>query len=209
MEAEVLETTVETTEMEAEALETDAEVEAIENMEIIQLFLHDGTERPINRPIYNEIQKIFYSGKQKRHTVKNVLLTDVSGYVHFLSDTCEGKKNDKKIADEAGYCDPLGSYLGQDTGFQGFEIPGINEVQPKKKPRGGELTEDEKERNRTISKVRVRVEHAICGVKRCRIVKDKLRNWRRGFKDLVMETCCGLHNFRLGFRPWNYKMAVI
>jgi hypothetical protein len=46
------------------------------------------------------IQKTFYSGKQKRHTVKNLLFIDVGGYVHFLSDTCEGKKNDKKIADE-------------------------------------------------------------------------------------------------------------
>jgi len=104
---------------------------------------------------------------------------------------------------------PEGSHLGQVTSFQGFEIPGVIVVQPKKKPRGGELTEDEKERNRTISKVRVRVEHSIGGVKRCRIVKDKLRNWKLGFKDFVMETCCGLHNFRLSFRLWNYEMAVI
>jgi hypothetical protein len=61
----------------------------------------------------------------------------------------------------------------------------------------------------TISSVRVRVEHAICGVKRYRIIKDKLRNWKNGFKDKVMETCCGLHNFRLQFRPWNYETAVI
>jgi len=33
--------------------------------------------------------KVFYSGKQKRHTVKNILLTGVSCYVYFLSDTCE------------------------------------------------------------------------------------------------------------------------
>ena len=76
LEAEVLKTTAEVEEMEAEILGTAAEVEAIatENMELIQLFLHDGTERPINRPLHNEIQKIFYSGKQKRHTVKNLLL---------------------------------------------------------------------------------------------------------------------------------------
>jgi hypothetical protein len=77
-----------------------------------------------------------------------------------------GKKHDKKIADEAGYSLPIGSYLGQDSGFQGFKIPNVTNVQPKKKPRGGELTKDEKEQNRIISKVRVRVEHAIGGVKR-------------------------------------------
>ncbi|MDM8567586.1 hypothetical protein QUF74_18305 [Candidatus Halobeggiatoa sp. HSG11] len=30
--------------------------------------------------------------------MKNILFIDVGGYVHFLSDTCEGKKNGKKLA---------------------------------------------------------------------------------------------------------------
>ena len=59
-------------------------------------------------------------------------------------------------------------------------------------------------KNREISSIRIRVEHAIRGIKRYRIVKDKLRNSKKGFSDLVMETCCGLHNFRLNFRPWSY-----
>jgi hypothetical protein len=60
-------------------------------------------------------------------------------------------------------------------------------------------------RHRLISSIRVRVEHAMGGVKRYRMVKDRLRNWKAGFRDLVFETCCGLHNFRLNFRPWHYK----
>ena len=48
------------------------------------------------------------------------------------------------------------------------------------------------------------VEHAIAGIKRFRIVKDTLHNTQKGFADLVMETYCGLHNFRLNFRPWVY-----
>ena len=28
----------------------------------------------------------------------------------------------------------------------------------------------------------------MSGIKRYRIVKDKLRNWKKGFSDLVMET---------------------
>lgn len=71
--------------------------------------------------------------------------------------------------------------------------------QPKKKPRSKDktLTDEEKETNRHISAVRIRVEHAINGVKRCRIVKDVLRNTLDTFDDLIMETACGLHNFRL------------
>jgi hypothetical protein len=55
-----------------------------------------------------------------------------------------------------------------------------------------------------VSSLRVRMEHAIGGVKRYRIVKDKIRNWKEGFRDSVMEICCGLHNFRLNFRSWHY-----
>jgi hypothetical protein len=39
-------------------------------------------------------------------------------------------------------------------------------------------------------------------VKRCRIVKDRLRLWKAGVRDLVMELCCALHNFRVRLNPW-------
>lgn len=123
----------------------------------------------------------------------------------LLTLTCEGKKHDKKAADEADYRLPEDSTLYQDTGFQGFTLAGVTIIQPKKKPRGKELTPDDKENNRLISKIRIRIEHAIGGVKRYRIVKDKIRNWKQNFRDKVMETCCGLHNFRLNFRPWHYE----
>ena len=172
--------------------------------ETILLFFHDGTERPIVRPKDKTRQKLFYSGKKKQHTVKNIVVINAKGKIILLTLTCEGKKHDKKAADEADYQVPEGSILYQDTGFQGFTLAGVTVIQPKKKPRGQELTEAEKGNNRLISKVRIRVEHAIGGVKRYRIVKDKLRNWKQDFRDKVMETCCGLHNFRLNFRPWHY-----
>ncbi len=71
-------------------------------------------------------------------------------------------------------------------------------------PKGKELTDMEKHVNQWISSIRIRVEHTIGGVKRYRIVKERIRNWKKSFKDSVIETCCGLHNFRLRFRPWNY-----
>jgi hypothetical protein len=125
--------------------------------------------------------------------------------VLFLTDTVEGKKHDKKLADETGYRLPTDSKLVQDTGFQGFKLDNIAILQPKKKPRGKPLSDLDKDVNQWLSSFRVRIEHAIAGIKRYRIVKDKIRNWKPGFKDAVFETCCGLHNFRLNFRPWNYK----
>ena len=172
-------------------------------------FFHDGTERPISRPRDKEAQKKYYSGKKKQHTIKNMVVINILCKILFLSPTCEGKKHDKKAADEAGYDFPEGSIVFQDRGLQGFAIAGVIVIQPKKKPRGKELTAEDKENNHAISSIRIRVEHAIGGVKRFRIVKDKIRNWKEGFRDQVMETCCGLHNFRLNSRPWHYEALSI
>jgi hypothetical protein len=48
-----------------------------------------------------------------------------------------------------------------------------------------------------LGRIRVRVEHALSGVKRCRIVKDVLRNTGEEVSDAAMETSCGLHNLRV------------
>jgi len=169
------------------------------------LYLHDGTERPIPRPCDLEQQRLYYSGKKKRHGIKNNVLIDMLCKIRFLSDTVEGKKHDKKLADETNYVLPKGSKLCQDTGFQGFTLENVAILQPKKKPKGKSLSDLEKSINQWHSSLRVRVEHAIGGVKRYRIVKDKIRNWKLGFRDAIFETCCGLHNFRLNFRPWTYQ----
>ena len=80
----------------------------------------------------------------------------------------------------------------------------ITLIQPKKKPRGGELPPPENAHNRMISSIRIRLEHAIGRVKRYRRVKDTIRLLKDGMRDTIMETCCGLHNFRLQYRPWHY-----
>ena len=90
--------------------------------------------------------------------------------------------------------------------FKALPVPVLGSFNRKKKPKGRDLTDQEKAKNREISSIRIRVEHAIGGIKRYRIVKEKLRNSKKGFADFVMETCCGLHNFRLNFRPWSYPI---
>jgi len=104
----------------------------------------------------------------------------------------------------AGYTLPLGSCLYHDKGFQGFFLPGVTSVQPTKKPRGGDLTPPEQATNHQISSIRMRIEHAIGGVKRYRIVKHTIRLLQDAIRYAVRETCCGLHNFRLLYRPCNY-----
>ncbi|MEM1236134.1 MAG: transposase family protein [Pseudomonadota bacterium] len=163
-------------------------------------FMLDGTERRINRPKDKADRKTYYSGKQKAHTVKNLVIHERKGQVRYLSDTYEGKKHDKAIADEEELQFPKDSTLWQDTGFQGFAPAGVTIQQPKKKPRHRALSMLEKLNNQNISSIRVAVEHHIGGIKRCQILVQPFRNWLDHFVDDVMETACGLHNFRLTHR---------
>lgn len=52
--------------------------------------------------------------------------------VVYLSVTEQGKKHDKKIADENDIHYPAQATLGKDTGFQGYEPHGVLTFQPKK-----------------------------------------------------------------------------
>ena len=79
-------------------------------------------------------------------------------------------------------------------------MAGAQTYQPRKNPRGREMPAYSRAINKVISRVRVGVEHAISGVKRCRIVADAFRNRRRGFVDAAMEVACGLHNLRVAAR---------
>jgi hypothetical protein len=97
---------------------------------------------------------------------------------------------------------PEGSELLQDLGFVGFTLTGIQITQPHKKPPGKELSDEQKAENQIIARRRVRIEHIICSVKRCRIVKDTIRLWKDTARDMVMAVCCGLHNFRVRLYPW-------
>lgn len=163
-------------------------------------FMIDGTERPLRRPKDPDQQKHKYSGKKKRHTVKNNIITEKkTGKIKGLSPTVSGKTHDKKLADEQDLRFPENSKLWQDTGFQGYAPEHVTIIQPKKKPRGGELSLDDKARNTAISRERISVEHTIGAVKVFRIVHHIFRNLKPDFDDLVMETACGLHNLRLDF----------
>lgn len=164
-------------------------------------FIIDGTERPIQRPKDKKRQREFYSGKKKRHTVKNVIIGDRrTRKIKAVSRTRSGKTSDKRTADEEHYRFPACSKLWKDTGFQGYEPPKVRTYQPKKKPPKGELTAEEKATNQTISRKRVRIEHSIGGAKVFHIARDVFRNRRDEYVDLSFETACGLHNLRCDYR---------
>ena len=117
-----------------------------------------------------------------------------------MSQTFEGSVHDKKICDEEELKFPDKITLYQDSGYQGFKPENIDVKMPTKKPKGKELTDQQKELNREQSKVRVLIEHVNASVKRCRIVKDKFRSWVYEWRDEVIIIACALHNLRVACR---------
>ena len=134
--------------------------------------------------------------------MKNVLLINATLTSLLLRATSPGSTPDKRIAEAAPYPLPAGSRLLQDLGFLAFTLDQVELIMPTKKPRGQALTPVQKAANRRIARRRVRIAHVNSSVKRCRIVHDTCRLRKAGVRDLIMEVCCALHNFRVRLAPW-------
>ncbi len=83
-----------------------------------------------------------------------------------------------------------------DLGYQGFKdaYKCLKLMIPNKKPKGGELTEEQKAENKDISRERIKVEHSLAGLKRFRILSDRLRIHDITMYDEIIGLCAGLWN---------------
>ena len=114
----------------------------------------DGTERRRQRPKNPEKQALHYSGKQKAHSDKNIVVVNTaSKRVAFLSATYAGKTHDQRVSDQEQVRYPRQCCLRQDTGFQGYQPRVARLYQPKKKPRASELTAIQKRTNQLRARV--------------------------------------------------------
>ena len=163
------------------------------------LFL-DATERAVPRSVDWERQRHEYSGKKGCHTNKNLLLVSEQNRVLYLSATVEGSLHDKALADEMELEFLPGQDLLADLGFVGYKPKGTQPCLPVKKLPNQELSELDKQYNQLLASIRVKVEHVMAGVKRVRIVKDKIRLKTEQVRDQVMLIACGMHNLRVAYR---------
>ena len=165
--------------------------------EMRELFF-DATERPTRRP--EEGQRAYYSGKKKRHTIKNQVVTARRTKppgpgqkpqrlrIAAVSESFPGSVHDKKVYDKARVITPPDVRRTGDTAYIGTPLEA-----PTRKPRGGELTASQKEKNRKVSRRRIVAEHAIGKMKVWRIASERYRNPTRRHT-LIMKNVAGLHN---------------
>jgi len=163
----------------------------------------DVTERPRQRPKNKQKQKKCYSGKKKRHGSKNTVISDEKNKILYVGSTVLGSTHDYKMFKQEfdPSTIPKDLALWLDMGYTGIkkDYPNVKSLLPKRKPKGKELTDQEKQENRVISGIRILSEHAIGGVKRMRIVSDTFRNKSDKFNDKAMFISCGLWNYQLKY----------
>jgi hypothetical protein len=161
----------------------------------------DATEQPTQRPQDPDEQKSYYSGKKKRHTLKTQVVVGPDGELMGHSETVPGAKHDKTLYDDSrvgARLDDDEAMMG-DKGFQGIQHDQLA-VLPDKKPKGGELTEAQKARNRRISHYRIVVENTICQLKTFRVLAHVYRHARESHSD-VFAIVATLINRRIRRRP--------
>jgi len=170
----------------------------------LSCLLIDATEQRIQRPQNREVQKEYYSGKKKAHTVKTLVMTTEEGWLCYVSPSEPGKCHDfalmkKKFSPEHPWFESVS--LRADLGFLGLEQQYLCEevILPNKKSKNHPLSEEQKEENRDHAAHRVVVEHGIGGMKRYRVLSDRLRIHSIEIYNKILGICAGLWNFHLKF----------
>lgn len=155
--------------------------------------LIDSFDSPVRRPSLQERQKRVYSGKKKRHTLKTQIATDQDGEILTVKAGHRGPHADLKLYEAAPLPEPLADKprIG-DKGSHSQEPPEF--TTPHKKPRGGELTEEQKAENKELARQRIVVEHAIRRVKGFRILRDDYR-LALGLFPMIASAVVGLIQF--------------
>jgi hypothetical protein len=174
----------------------------------IAALLIDATERPRQRPKDNQVQQEHYSGKKKRHTVKNSVIASLCQQILFLGYTVAGSRHDYSLlkTEFAPGQDWFATFkVWLDLGHLGFQTDykTLEAHIPHKKPRKSKanpkptLTVEQKTQNQELSRIRIVVENAICRMKRFRALTDVFRNRVAPFIDDVALAAAGLANWSL------------
>src|SRR5215210_2738471 len=167
-------------------------------------FIIDGVEQPKRKPKAPKKRKSDYSGKKKRHTLKQIVISTPSGIIVDQSPSTGGRPHDFKVFKDdhaaRSICAQFKDYrvtLYGDSGFDGMSAQGLPvEVRLNEKARRNRpLTREQKKLNRLRSSTRIKIEHTFSRRKKYRIAASIYRNRDEDY-DQAMNIVGGLVNLR-------------
>lgn len=198
--------------LEALKLLPERRFEAVADLEQLiekeKKIIVDGVERPCARPQDDDQQRARYSGKKKRHMVKNLIMTDHHRRIIYLSPTANGSMHDYTLFKQVfppglSWFEKIQVWL--DLGFYGAHTDYAHATQihlPHKKPRKSKanpiptLSPEQKQDNTKLARVRVQVEHEIGLTKSFHCLAHRARNHLDPLLDTFMWLGTGLHNLK-------------
>lgn len=158
----------------------------------VQLIV-DTSEQARERPRDYQEQKEFYSGKKKNHTRKNqlIVLPEGKDIVDILPGV-PGPKSDINLLRERFRQFAPEQKFGGDKAYQGES----QVMTPRKKPKAGQLTDEQKQQNRELSQKRIFVEHVIRLLKIFNVARERFRLADLNYKPVIL-AICGLIRLRI------------
>jgi hypothetical protein len=168
----------------------------------------DSTEQEIPRPKKDaKKRKTHYSGKKRKHTVKTQLTVNSKSLIVHKTNHARGRTHDYALFKRNHPTLPAAVRPMVDLGYNGIQndYPEMDPLIPFKKRSVGrghkgekadDLTPEQKEYNKQLSKERVVVEHTISRLKKFRVMADEFRNRLRHY-DVMTDIVSGLVNLRI------------
>ena len=165
----------------------------------------DAKEQRVNKPQGEERQKPYYSGKKKTHTIKTQVVVNPRGQIEAVSDSVPGSTHDLTLLVGSGVMGGLGEGEGAmtDKGYVGLDkhYPDVPLVIPYKKPRKGELSDEQRAFNREVARHRIVVEHTMAQLNRFTVLRQVFRGKKRGRHSQVTRVVAKVLNRRLAVTP--------
>lgn len=170
--------------------------------------LVDATEQRVSRATDPTKRDAQYSGKRKTFTLKTQLVTDGQHHIQAISLAVPGCIHDKTLAEAVDTVQrlPDGCEALMDKGYQGLaeQVALLTDTQdnaapcftlkiPLKKPKGKDLSPEQKSFNSLVSKLRVPIEHCIGWLKNWAILATRFR-CDHAIYTSIFQLVCGLVN---------------
>lgn len=153
----------------------------------------DSGEQSRERPSDYQEQQECYSGKKKDHTFKNqFIVLPLAADIVDVVVGFPGPKSDINLCRQVFHKFHSLQRFSGDKAYTGETQIRV----PKKKPRNGELTQEQKEHNKFLSSTRIFVEHLIRLVKVFRVAQERFRLNKERYASVLL-TVCGLVRLRI------------
>ena len=172
----------------------------------------DAKEQRVERPQNQQdkdgnvqnLQKPYYSGKKKAHTIKNQAAISPTGLVEHASESVPGSTHDLTLLRQTDLLSELDDDEAAmlDKGYDGIanDHPDKKLYLPFKARRNHPLTEEQKAYNQFLAKYRIVVEHTMAQLNKFQILAQKFRH-KLSKHSVLFRIVCGLVNRRILLRP--------